>query len=474
MPPSARYNDQTLLDKETKTLMQLAEDERRQRAALVASAWAYYEGNHKPPLKLTAEGVDNNVILNFSAQVINDTVSFLFPAFPEIDIEEPGKSEAQENADPAADWLDQCWESNNDETLLTDIATIGGVAGHIFTRVLPPDPAHPYPRVLFLDPAAVLAYWRIDDRDCVLWYEVRFLAGDGTHRLDFVDLTACGLGTGWAIREYVLRGSRWVHLGDQVWPYVLGPIVEWKHLPNPRSFYGKSELANAALNDAINKVASDIKAILRTHASPKTIGTGMVADAVQATAIDSFWAIESADSKVFNLEMTSDLASSMNFLNTLKTAYLAQARVTQFDNGPDAYRNITNLGIKAAFMKMIAKVETLKRYYGKGIKEISRRFLMFGGYSLDLPLELEWPNPLPMSELEQTQVIQLQRDMSLISKETASNQLGIDYDTETERIQEEGDPALDALARLMNDPSMPQMSSNKGKNAPYYHDKGKG
>jgi hypothetical protein len=285
--------------------------------------------------------------------------------------------------------------------------------------------------------------------DTVLWYETRWKAGKREYREDTLNLAALGLGTGWQIREYVRdakgnsqnRAEKWTLMRETAWAYPLGPIVDWQHLAAPNRFYGRPDLGHdlrlTGLNDAVNKTASDYKAILRTHAAPRTIGTGMRIEDMKETAIDQFWAISNPDAKVFNVEMQSDLASSMEFINFLVNAFFAQARITIARGGPESFKDVTNLGIKVAYLDMLAKDASLRRQYGRGIREISRRFLMLGGFPYDIDIIERWPEPLPTSEPERVQIVAKKQELGLISRETAAGTLGLDWDLERERMREE-------------------------------------
>jgi hypothetical protein len=98
---------------------------------------------------------------------------------------------------------------------------------------------------------------------------------------------------------------------------------------------------------------------------------------------------------------------------------------------------VTNLGIKVAYLDMLAKDASLRRQYGRGIREISRRFLMLGGFPYDIDIIERWPEPLPTSEPERVQIVAKEQELGLISRETAAGTLGLDWDLERERLREE-------------------------------------
>jgi hypothetical protein len=209
-------------------------------------------------------------------------------------------------------------------------------------------------------------------------------------------------------------------------------------LPNPVGFYGRDELPHAELNDAINRVASDVSRILRFHAYPRTIGTGFEAGTVQATAIDDFWTIPNENARVFNLEMGSDLTASMRFLQTLTEAFLGESRVNILNGDPQNVKGVTNLAIRALYMDMIAKNEVLRRHYGRGIQDLSQRLLMLGGRRFDVAPTVHWGDALPMDQREAVEIVARQVDVGVLSKESAAAKLGLDADRELAKVVEEG------------------------------------
>lgn len=445
MPAASEYNPTN------KDVREAARAERAERQAWRARAWKYYGGDHPNPLKVRAGRPDNNVIINLVQQHADHTISFAAPDWPRLEL------------DPAADTpqeerLAQFWEGAGKTTWLTNTMLAGLLVGHVFARLLPPNGEAALPRVVTLDPANVLAFWAEDDIEHLLWYEVYYRAGAMLRRQDIIrpgvlrdaEVTS----DQWIIREWEQPAPRtddqrigeWTAIGQTTWPYKRGPIVDWQHLPWPGTYYGKHELAGLALNDAVNKVASDIKSILRVHASPRRVAIGVAPEAIKDTAIDSFWAIDGktpSEVSIENLEMQSDLASSMAFMEFLTNAYMQQARTTILSGGPDAFRNITNLGIKAAFMAQIGKTETLHRQYGRGIARLSAAAQEMMGEPDEEP-DVIWHGALPTSELEETQTQMMQVQGGLQSREGAANALGLDYKTVTQQIVNEA-VIMDAL-----------------------------
>ena len=413
---------------EVRAQRQASDDAFKMAAKLSEQNWKYYLGEHHNPLK-DEEAV---VIINLCRQALDRTVSFLFPEMPTLEISDTETTDEEI-------WLREAWKANGDVTFLTNAALFGAVNGQVYVKVVE---TGGFPRLLLLDGAKVVPFYDADDKDTVQWYEIRWKAGKTDMRQDVVWVDGQ-----WMFYEFKRVGSEWEFIEEIVWPYNFCPIVSWQHLPNPKAHIGSHEFQHAKLNDAVNKVMSDIMQILRFHASPRTIGTGFEADAVQSTGIDDFWTIGNEDAKVFNLEMQSDLAASMNTFETLRNAFFSESRVVMMPSDLGMFRSVTNLGIRAMFSDMIKKNDVLRRSYGQGIIEISKAMWMMV-FNSDIQVNVEWPSALPSDKREEVTLIQQQIGMGIMSKQTAAGRLGLDYRREDEQIADEllSDPTAGGFA----------------------------
>jgi hypothetical protein len=436
MPAAQHYWSQEPGSHADRTLAEAAEAERRQRREAYRRASDQYDGHHKKHLKVREGGVDPNVIVNLDGEAIDQIIAMACPAMPTIEITEAAETDAER-------WIAAAWDANGGASLIRDFLLYGCLTGHVYARVVPTAPPgsqpdaehsklpHILPHILPLNPANVITFWRADDVREVLWYEL-MVTTDRRYRIDFLNLGAFE-GAGWQVRTYTLSGNRWAPLASEDWPYTLGPIVDWQHLRDPRRYYGRSHLLASGLNDSLNKVASDVKQILRYHAAPRTIGKGVQAKDIEATSIESFFTVPK-EADVFNLEMQTDLVSSLRFYELLREAHAAEMRVARLTGGPEAFRNITNLGLKVAFMNMLAQNEQLHRSYERGVIALTRRLLMLAGLPARVPLRVQWPRPLPISEAEETHIVQSQMDLGLLSPQSAAARLGLSWEVEQARM----------------------------------------
>jgi hypothetical protein len=393
-----------------RTVQASANTERRQREAIHDRNWAYYSGQHRRPLHTDPDDHDDNLVLNLCKQTIDRTIAFLVPSFPRLHL--------PDHPDDTA-FLQRVWHHSGDAALLSNLALNGALNGHTVARVVESRSGQGEDvRVVSLNPRDVITFWHADDATQVLWHELRWQDGRVQWRQDIVNDD-----NRWLIREFRMVGARWELHAEIIWPYALGPIVDWQHLPHPTHYYGQHELAHAALNDAVNKVASDIARILRFHAFPRTIGTGVNAQEVQNGGIDDFWTISNENARVYNLEMQSDLGTSLRFLQVLTDAFLAQSRVTMLHGDPASVKGVTNLAIRALYMDMIAKNEVLRRHYGGGLQALSQRLLLLSGRDADTPPDVHWGEALPTDRREQVELVARQLELGVLDIDTATAML---------------------------------------------------
>lgn len=397
-----------------------------------AHAQKYYAGQHPRQLKTEPGEVDDNTVINFVQQITDRVAAFLFPEMPDLELDDGSEDDEE--------FLETAWQEAGGATLMARAARAGCLAGHVFMRVMPPTLPGDSPRIILLNPANVIVFWQADDPDTALWYEVHYKAGEMEYRQDVISNAATGdAGDAWLILTYCKDGSEWKLQQNLQWNLPIPPIVDWPHVPAlPGTYYGGGELGNFKLNDRINKVSSDIARILRFYSAPKTVAIGIKGDAVIATGIDNLWTIDNPAARVENLEMQSDLQSSMGFLDYLTQSFLAERRVVVLKGDVADMQRVTNLGLRALYIDQIAKTEELRRTYGRGIRRISQLLLAVANKIWQgRGIREIWADPLPVSELETMQVVQGELSLGIISKESASKRMGLDWDLEQMRMAEE-------------------------------------
>ena len=407
----------------------MAENERKERSAHYAAAWKYYRGDHKKPLKVTPGQPDDNVILNLCKILVDRGVSMLFGKGIDFQLTGEGDSEA------AQEYLDSVWnggqdtESNLMLLQLNDIALNGYVTGQPITKIMPPKDEDGLPRIINLDPSVVTPFWAKDDIDEILWYSLYW---DEDRRQDIINTD-----TGWLVRELERGKSRtWQLIDEMMWPFDWSPLVTWKNLPNPNEFYGVSEIDHADLNDKINFLASNIQRILQNHAHPKTIVLGAHTDDIVPHQVGGIFSINRDNVQVFNLEMQSDLMSSMGYLNELCGLFFSLGASVDITTLKDKIGQITNFALNVMFKDAVDRLWLKQALYGEALSEINARLLDIGGFP-GLKTSVVWRPAVPSDPLEEIEIVERQTDLGVISKETAARQLGIDWEAEQELLADQ-------------------------------------
>lgn len=402
---------------------------RRTKYALAAQ---YYNGQHRAALRVRSGQPDDNVTINLWKKTKDREVTFLFGRMVGFETDDNAEDSDTET------WLRAAWAENGNNKLLQRLARFGALSGHVFARVMPASGVQQYPRIVALHPANVLVYWKADDFEHRLWYEIRWSAGATEYRQDIVDHYGR-----WEINEFERptssadKNAPWRQTDSVEWPWPLGPVVDWAHIEALDQLYGSNEDSLLQMNDHVNRVASAINRILRIHGFPRTVGTGFEGEKLIETGIDNFWTIEAADAKVYNLEMQSDLASSMAYLEFLKTSYLAQGRVTVLSGNATDMQRTTNLGVRTLFMDQLAKTDELWAQYEPGIVGLSQRLLMLGNRDYTVQVRITRTDPLPSDPVETINVQEKELQYGLASKQTIARERGRNWTQEQLRMEDE-------------------------------------
>lgn len=466
MPRAMQYPDD-MNNPAARRLEEAYEEEMRQRRALHGRNWRYYYGDHPKPMKPDATGTDDNVIVNMIELAVDKSISSLMgtaesgtlvgPTFNAVLGEETNEP------DPADEYLEQLWQANDESLFFHDLALIGAVCGHLFVKILPdalPDPAGSpvmFPRFVLLNPDTVAVFWSANDISHILWYRVEFDGGDDqTYREDIIARSALPGATpdtpGWVIRRYARRtlmgGGQWTPTGPETeWPYNWPPIVDFKNLPRPLHYYGSDDLRrNSGLNDNLNFTASNVLRIIKHHAHPKTVGTGMTQSDILPSDIDTLFTVANPEAKLFNLEMQSDLSSSLSFMQYLRSAFYDSQRELDPATVQDKLGAITNFGLRVLYRDSLEKLGTKRLLFGAGLCELCQRALELVGIGV-LRVTSVWPEALPSDPLPEAQALVLDRQNGL-SQDTYLEKRG--YDPEVEKRNREQEIAEGALQQTLS------------------------
>lgn len=461
MPAATKYVTENS-SSEARQLDEAFLRELRKRQKRHAAAWAYYEGDHREPLKADNTGTDDNLVINLIESVVDKGVSSLLGTddqgmvkglqFEVVD--EPGeegfvprmfgrlrRAVSSEEPAPEQDYLDALWAANQQNILLADAFLSAAVTGHGFVKIVPDgkegESGETLPRLVNLNPDNVTVFWADDDVERVLWYRIQF----SKTRQDIVrEVGEDGADSGqWLVYNYTRQTDHadWDLIGGEVrWPHSWPPVVDWKNRSNPRGYYGRSDVGTLGrLNDGLNFVASNTQRILKHHAHPKTIVVGVGAEQLERTAVDSLWAIGSASRdkvEVKNLEMASDLGSSLNFVTLIWRAIFDLGRELNPGTVADKLGDITNFGLRVLFSDSLAKSGMKRMLTGDALTRLNRRLLELANLNAKVKLNIIWPDPLPGDPLAMANALKVMSELGL-SNETALERAGYDAEQEQQR-----------------------------------------
>jgi len=389
--------------------------------------------------------VDDNVRINYARMIVDKGVSFLFGQEVGFEIDE-----VEENL--AENQLDAIWKANRKMSLLQNVALIGGVTGHAFIKIVL---GNPYPRLVPLDSETVTVSLAPDDCQSVLSYQISYVSKDpktskpvGVRQIIERD------GMRWRIVDQIgdMERLTWSTVNETVWLYEFSPIVDCQNLPAPGEFWGCSDLEDDVLEiiRAINFIASNTARIIRFHAHPKTWGRGFNAKDLRI-GVDETIILPSDDAELHNLEMQSDLASSLAYLDYLRQALHEISRVPEVATGNlERVGNLSGVALEILYQSLLEKTNTKRLLYGDMLVELNRRLLAIGGFGEDNHTAIHWPEMLPSDPMQERQSALIDQQLG-VSTDTILQRLGYDPDLERQKREvassELGDQLLTVFDR---------------------------
>jgi len=437
-----------------------------QRRLVIEAARRYYDGQHVKPLKVKPGEPDDNVLVNLCRSLVDDSVSWLF-GNPEtgvlqmkIDSGQDGLADEGAGGEAAAQLLTQAYEEAGGFNFFKRLGMRGSIAGHFFIKVAKTETGAA-PRPVLLDPLITTLRTDPADSERVIAYKIEWRRTEiepNTRRKETyiyrqLAVRASDIDDAWLVGDFKARDRRrrqWILVQAGAWPYRWSPIVDGPNVEPGWGCYGQSDMEDVGtINDGINFLASNTQRILKYHAHPKTIGTGMDAEDLQETAIDSFWTVPDPEAKLTNLEMQSDLASSMNFLEFLKTSFWGIGRGLDPSTFKDKVGQITNFGLRVLAIRAIHKAGDKRLTYGKALRVVNSRILEMAGRS-ERNTVIQWPEPLPEDPKDQLDVLEREVNMEVTSRQTAAEELGRSWKVEQVRIKKEREERLQLGEALLD------------------------
>ncbi len=452
------------------TVLNYANSGDQLRKSEIQQRWKAYTGKLDKPLKVKSGQTDDNCRLNYCGNTVDIGVSFLFGENIdfEVDFGKPALTAKQiadddddsgefEPEPPEQVWLEAMWEANNKMTLLMMLGINGGVCGHSYIRVhRSKNVLEPYPRMTLVDPQCVRVVTDQDDYNKVLCYVIEWNAVDPDSGQAMTRRTTIQQDQGngyWSIKDEKSIGNTttWQLIGIENWPFRTGPIFQCQNLPMPNEFWGRSDLEEdvVEVNSAINFTKSNTNRILKHHAHPKTWGTGFQERDLDVS-VDSTLIFPNPLAKLANLEMVSDLGSSILHADKLKEAFYEMVSIPGIALG-----NLESIGALSGtaldiLHRPIAKKTGKKRLiYGDMLKRLNSFLLVLGGFAEGLKIKIGWADTIPQNVLEEAQAAVILETLG-VSKDTLITEMGYDARIEAAKKAKERQTEAEFGADLMD------------------------
>lgn len=425
-------------------ILDIAEMEDRERRDRIARAWKAYYGQSPKPLKLRkGERTNDNVRVNLGRLIVDTGVAHLFGN--ELVITSP--EDAPDTMQPA---IDEMIRRNGGDLLWQKFGLSGAIGGTMFYRLNLRDDGSV--RITSIDPQMVEVFWEPDDFEQVTKYVISWNTIDpergGVARRQVIEPD----GFGWVIVDQQAVEGAWVTLGETPWPYPYAPVGHAQNLPSPHEVYGISDLEPDTLEliHSIERVASNVNRIVRLYAHPRTwgrmIGESVIMDANPGAVLK----LEHPQAELHNLEMQSDLASSIDLYRRLCAALHETTRIPEIATGKlDNTGQLSGLALQILYAPLIQKTETKRRTYGHAITEMMRRALDLSGFGDQTLVNLTWPEILPHDPEAERRAAMIDAQLG-VSKATILDRLGYDAEQELAQTAAEQATAAQEQARAFN------------------------
>jgi len=196
-------------------------------------------------------------------------------------------------------------------------------------------------------------------------------------------------------------------------------------------------------------VVSNTAKIIKYHAHPKTWGRKFGKANGVSWGVDEMVISDNESAMLQNLEMQSDLGSSLNFIKFLRQGLFDIARSVDIDSLADKIGALTNFALRVLYQDALSKLDDKRGLYSEALIEINHRLLELANMANTDGGDVIWPDVLPANEVEQITALKTDLEMGLASKQTASHMRGYDWEEEEERLADEAQAGDNVGAALL-------------------------
>lgn len=443
----------------------------------VKEAWNFYEGYHW-------EGIDDldspQVTFNYCRPFVNKFVAFEFgegfTINPPVEIEDVGVtvndpkveidldtnkdgnlSEEELNKDltvkekTLGDYLDQVWDDNKRDTLLTEIGQTKSITGEAWVKVQYEDPEdlidpfeeYPDGRIRLSVIPTQYVFPRFNDHDkdkleyLLIMYPIRKEVESGLLFKRTSEKTILYKEV-WTYKEIIVFNDN-EEIDRMENPYGLIPFVQIKNFPIAGRTRGQGDLDDIIpLNVEFNTKKSDVSEVIDYHSAPITLVYGAKIGNLEKGA-NKVWGGLPKDSKVENLGLQGDLIASANYISDVKTSMCEIAGIPETVlGGASAISNTSGVALQYMNLPLIERTKIKRSCSTDGLKLVNKMILFISLYHdlIEKPEdvsmkdflrnEVELPDTLPKDGLIELQKIQQEMTLGLECRHGAMRRLGKD------------------------------------------------
>lgn len=441
---------------QTDLLRRRTEAETQARLERIRRAWDAFDGTLPKPLPATDKGEDDDTNINYAAEIVEIGAAFLFGDNITFEITTDREGDPGALSD-AEQWLAQVWDTNDKPLFLQNLALSGAIAGHAYVKIQL-DGTDALPRLLSLDASTVTVGYDPSDISRVDWYRIEWeevtedpygqTELEAWQRQQIIERD----GTRWTIVDRRRNPDRsgWETLDETVWPYEWPPVVDCQNLPRPHEYWGRSDLEEHVIDtaQAARFLISNLRRIVRYHGHPKTVAKGIRMKELDVS-VDGIIGLPSGDADLFNLEMQSDLASSLALYRAVKEGLHETSRTPLAAVGTvENVGQLSGRALRILFMPLLQKTEAKRRSYGHLLETLCRRLLEVAGRGTH-QVRVVWPELLPTDPLEDGQALLIDKQLGA-SRDTLLSKRGYDPVLEAEKTEAEGAELADAALRAFD------------------------
>lgn len=415
-------------------LAQLEDKERADRLQRFHRAWLAYQGDAPTPFSKGSQAAVDNVRLNFNRQIVDKGVAFLFGKPLHFALGKEGDADAEKLQGELAAF----WQASGGRPTFRKLGKNGAITGHAWVKL---QPAEPYPRVIVLDPSNVEVIFDDEDIDRVLEYRLEWIARDkSTGRITVRRQRFIREETRWEIVEEVSEesGAYFREIERKPWAYEWAPIFGCQNLEAPNEFWGRADLEPDVLDliEAMEKVASDMKRVVRLYGHPRPWVSGANLDEVDAS-IDSILRLP-AGAAIGQLELGASLEGPLRYWQELKGVLHELTREPEVASGKvENIGNLSGVALEILYQPKIEKNEEKRDSYGELLRDVSQRGLELMGHGPEHRPSINWPEVLPADPQREMAALDTAETLGVVSKQTVAERLGFDYEQERRRIEAE-------------------------------------